>query len=169
MQTHGRDPAEVFREFARFTEGAVLVGHNVTFDLSMVRAHAARLGIALSTDRWDDTLDLSRRFLDLERHDLATVCQHFATDDASIPTVHPSKGFEFVTVIIAQLCVSLCALRNSAFRFIPSSIPHRPGSVSLCDLRVFAVQILLMTGPHEYTKKQIPRLTRSPFSEFSSS
>ena len=134
MQTHGRDPAEVFREFARFTEGAVLVGHNVTFDLSMVRAHAARLGIALSTDRWDDTLDLSRRFLDLERHDLATVCQHFATDDASIPTVHPSKGFEFVTVIIAQLCVSLCALRNSAFRFIPSSNPHRPGSASPCDL-----------------------------------
>ena len=81
LQTHGRDPAEVFREFARFTEGAVLVGHNVTFDLSMVRAHAARLGIALPTDRSDDTLDLSRRFLDLERHDLATVCQHFATRD----------------------------------------------------------------------------------------
>ena len=49
---------------------------------------------------------------------------------ASIPTVHPSKGFEFVTVIIAQLRVSLCALRNSAFRFIPSSKPHRPGSAS---------------------------------------
>jgi DNA helicase-2/ATP-dependent DNA helicase PcrA len=79
LQTHGRDPADVFREFAHFTEGAVLVGHNVAFDLSMVRAHAARLGIVLPTDRWDDTLDLSRRFLDLERHDLATVCQHFAT------------------------------------------------------------------------------------------
>ena len=79
LLTEGRDPAEVFREFARFTEGAVLVGHNVAFDLSMVHAHAARLGIALPTARWDDTLDLSRRFLALERHDLATVCQHFET------------------------------------------------------------------------------------------
>jgi hypothetical protein len=43
LQSHGRDPADVFREFARFTEGAVLVGHNVAFDLSMIRAHAARL------------------------------------------------------------------------------------------------------------------------------
>jgi DNA helicase-2/ATP-dependent DNA helicase PcrA len=79
LQTHGRDPADVFREFARFIEGAVIVGHNVGFDLSMVRAHAARLGIALPIARWDDTLDISRRFLDLERHDLATVCDHFAT------------------------------------------------------------------------------------------
>ena len=29
----------------------------------------------------DEVIDLSRRFLDLERHDLATVCQHFATRD----------------------------------------------------------------------------------------
>ena len=65
---------------------------------------------------------------------LARNLDFLATDDASIPTVHPSKGFEFVTVIIAQLCVSLCALRNSAFRFIPSSNPHRPGSASPCDL-----------------------------------
>ena len=27
----------------------------------------------------DEVIDLSRRFLDLERHDLATVCEHFAT------------------------------------------------------------------------------------------
>jgi DNA helicase-2/ATP-dependent DNA helicase PcrA len=79
LHSHGRDPADVFREFARFTVGALLVGHNVAFDLSMIRAHAARLGIALPDARWDDTLDLSRRFLDLERHDLATVCNHFAT------------------------------------------------------------------------------------------
>lgn len=79
LQTHGRDPAEVFRDFARFAEGAVLVGHNVSFDLSMIRAHAARLGIALPIDRWDDTLDISRRFLDLERHDLTTVCGHLGT------------------------------------------------------------------------------------------
>ena len=35
----------------------------------------------------------------------------------------------------------LRALRLFAFRFIQSSLPHRPGSASLCDLRVFPVQM----------------------------
>lgn len=75
----GRDPAEVFHEFARFAGDAVRVGHNVGFDLAMVRAHAARLGMALPTAGWHDTLDVARRFLNLERHDLATVCAHLGT------------------------------------------------------------------------------------------
>lgn len=79
LHREGRDPAEILREFARFAEGAVLVGHNVGFDLAMVRSHAARLGIDLPMPRWYDTLDLSRRLLHLERHDLATVCDHLAT------------------------------------------------------------------------------------------
>lgn len=69
----GRDATEVIREFASFSAGAVLVGHNVGFDLSMIRAHATRLGVPIQTDLWDDTLDLSRRLLNLERYDLGTV------------------------------------------------------------------------------------------------
>ncbi|MCX6865266.1 MAG: exonuclease domain-containing protein, partial [Verrucomicrobia bacterium] len=84
LRAEGRDPAEVYREFARFAEGAVLVGHNVAFDLSMIRAHAARHGITFATAPWDDTLDLARRFLDLERHDLASVSRHLGTHN------HPS-------------------------------------------------------------------------------
>ncbi len=75
----GRDAAEVFREFASFAEGAVLVGHNVGFDLSMIRAHSARLGVSLPTALWDDTLDLARRLLTLERYDLSTVSDHLET------------------------------------------------------------------------------------------
>ena len=53
-------------------------------------------------------------------------------NDTSIPilTVHPSKGLKSDIVITTHLRVFLCALRNSAFRFIPSSKPHRPGSAS---------------------------------------
>jgi DNA helicase-2/ATP-dependent DNA helicase PcrA len=75
----GRDAAEVFREFACFADGAVLVGHNVGFDLSMIRAHSARLGVPIPTDHWDDTLDLARRLLTLERYDLSTVSNHLET------------------------------------------------------------------------------------------
>lgn len=79
LLAEGRDPTEVLREFGRFAQGAVLVGHNVGFDLAMIRAHAARLGVALPTAIWDDTLDLSRRFLRLERHDLTSVSRHLGT------------------------------------------------------------------------------------------
>jgi DNA helicase-2/ATP-dependent DNA helicase PcrA len=75
----GRDPAEVFREFASFSAGAILVGHNVGFDLSMIRAQAARLGVPILTDIWDDTLDLARRLLSLERYDLGSVSAHLET------------------------------------------------------------------------------------------
>lgn len=75
----GRDPEEVFREFASFSAGAVLVGHNVGFDLSMIRAQAARLGVPILTDIWDDTLDLARRLLSLERYDLGSVSAHLET------------------------------------------------------------------------------------------
>jgi DNA helicase-2/ATP-dependent DNA helicase PcrA len=80
----GRDPTEVLREFGRFADGAVLVGHNVGFDLAMIRAHAARLGVPLPTAAWDDTLDLARRFLRLERHDLTSVSRHLGT--RSVPS-----------------------------------------------------------------------------------
>ncbi len=40
-------------------------------------AHAGRLGITLQTDLWDDTLDIARRFLNLERRDLTSVSRHF--------------------------------------------------------------------------------------------
>ncbi|MCF7675880.1 MAG: UvrD-helicase domain-containing protein [Akkermansiaceae bacterium] len=79
LSKEGREAAEVFREFARFTRGALLVGHNVGFDLSMIRAHSARLGVPLATDLWDDTLDLARRLLTLERYDLSTVSDHLNT------------------------------------------------------------------------------------------
>lgn len=79
LQRDGRDPATVFREFAEFIGDAVLVGHNIRFDLAMVRAHAGRLGVPVRLDPWSDTLEIARRLLALERYDLATVCNHLRT------------------------------------------------------------------------------------------
>lgn len=73
------EPAEVFREFMEFAGDALLVGHNIRFDLAMVAAHAKRLGIRFAPRRWADTLDLSRRLLDLEAYDLGSVCSSLGT------------------------------------------------------------------------------------------
>ena len=92
---------EVFREFSKFSEGAVLVGHNVGFDLSMVRAQAARLGVLVRTDLWNDTFDLSRRLLELERYDLSTVSDHL--DTKSKPSHRALTDARTTTEILIEL------------------------------------------------------------------
>lgn len=76
LQDQGEDPALVFEELRDFISGARVVGHNVRFDLSMLRAHSTRAGRKMEFQSWDDTLEISRRLLDLERYDLATLSRH---------------------------------------------------------------------------------------------
>lgn len=102
LHQQGLDPAEVLREFARFSAGAVLVGHNVGFDLAMIRAHAARLGIPLVTSLWDDTLDLARRLLNLERYDLATVSEYLHT--VNRPSHRALTDARSTSEILLELC-----------------------------------------------------------------
>jgi DNA helicase-2/ATP-dependent DNA helicase PcrA len=91
LRKKGEDPRAVLEEFAAFAQKAHVVGHNVRFDLSMLRAHARRIGLALRFDDWDDTLLLSRRLTQSDRHDLGTLARmhnltprpfHHALDDA---------------------------------------------------------------------------------------
>lgn len=63
LQANGDDPAEVLRDFCSFAEGAVIVGHNVTYDLSILGSHLSRLNLpAFSYPAYYDTLDIFRRF-----------------------------------------------------------------------------------------------------------
>jgi DNA helicase-2/ATP-dependent DNA helicase PcrA len=79
LRRDGGDPAATLAEFREFIAGAHLVGHNVRFDLSMLKGHAARLGIDFQFPEWSDTLDLARRLLALERYDLGSLGAHFGT------------------------------------------------------------------------------------------
>ena len=63
LQANGDDPAEVLQAFCEFAKGAVIVGHNVTYDLSILRSHLSRLDLpAFSYVTYYDTLDIFRRF-----------------------------------------------------------------------------------------------------------
>uniref|UniRef100_B8HW82 DNA 3'-5' helicase n=1 Tax=Cyanothece sp. (strain PCC 7425 / ATCC 29141) TaxID=395961 RepID=B8HW82_CYAP4 len=90
LATHGQPAATVFREFCEFSQGAVLVGHNLGFDIKMVTAHARRVGIEFPSPRWEDTLNLAHRFIQSENYKLATLASslnlsatptHRASDD----------------------------------------------------------------------------------------
>jgi DNA helicase-2/ATP-dependent DNA helicase PcrA len=71
----GRPPAEVFAEFLRFVDGCVLVGHNVSYDVNIVRSQLARLGLSWPHVRAFDTLELTRRFFRLPRYTLSHVAE----------------------------------------------------------------------------------------------
>lgn len=70
LRQHGDEPEDVFSDFRQFITGNLLVGHNVSFDLRVVHEQASRLGIQILFDHWEDTLDISRRFILSERYDL---------------------------------------------------------------------------------------------------
>jgi len=76
LREEGREPDIVFEELRDFVGDARVVGHNVRFDLSMLKAHSGRTGQPIAFSSWDDTLEISRRLLSLERYDLATLCEH---------------------------------------------------------------------------------------------
>lgn len=82
----------VFNEFIEFSKDAVWVGHNVDFDIRMVRSHAKRLGIDIPQPMSADTCDISRRFIkEAKNYKLGTLAKvfgiyienaHDAKDDA---------------------------------------------------------------------------------------
>ncbi|MBQ4416420.1 MAG: PolC-type DNA polymerase III, partial [Butyrivibrio sp.] len=82
---------EVLPRFVAFCEGAVLVGHNVSFDISFINENCARQGIEADFTTVD-TLGLSRMFFPRQaRHTLDAVAKalnvtlgqhHRAVDDA---------------------------------------------------------------------------------------
>src|SRR5262249_51419183 len=65
LAQEGRDPRQVFDEFRSFVEGCVLAGHNVGYDVAIVRSQMRRLGLEWEPPPAFDTLELSRRLLSL--------------------------------------------------------------------------------------------------------
>lgn len=63
LERCGEDPAQLLREFSAFARGAVIAGHNVTYDLSILASELSRLGLPpLDYPAYFDTLDIYRRF-----------------------------------------------------------------------------------------------------------
>jgi len=90
--------AEVLPAFLEFIGESVIVGHNVSFDLSFLNAASVRLGYGKLSNRSTDTLGLARRLVRQETRSLKlsslaahfrspTTPNHRALDDA-VATAH---------------------------------------------------------------------------------
>ncbi len=82
LEAHGQSANEVFQDFLQFIDGALLVGHNVQYDLKIVRSHMNRVGLSFDTlVGYCDTLDIVRRlYPDLKNHKLDTVSEFIGVD-----------------------------------------------------------------------------------------
>ncbi len=80
LDEHGEDARDVFARFAAFVGDAHLVGHNVRFDLDLLRYHSRRIGVEIAERPFDDTLEIARRWVAAERFDLASLAARLELD-----------------------------------------------------------------------------------------
>lgn len=98
LAAHGADPLETLSQFMAFADGALLAGHNVSFDVRMFRANARRLGLNPPSHQCADTLDIARRFLDVDDYSLANLTRYF-----NIPCKPTHRAMDDVNATTALL------------------------------------------------------------------
>lgn len=79
LAAHGEDPKTVLTDFMAFAKGAVIVGHNVGYDVNILGTQLHKQGLPAATfSAVYDTLDMYRRFYPrLENHKLGFLSDHF--------------------------------------------------------------------------------------------
>ncbi|GAB6169898.1 3'-5' exonuclease [Clostridium carnis] len=81
LRENGEEKEKVLREFIEFSKDAVIVGHNVQFDINILTSEASRVKISKPKFKgFYDTLDIYRRFYpNLKNHKLETLSNIFNT------------------------------------------------------------------------------------------
>ena len=79
LQQQGEEPETVLAAFLSFIQGAVLVGHNVSYDIHILKSYLGRLHMAQPQYlTYYDTLDIFRRFHpNLKNHTLEYLGRYF--------------------------------------------------------------------------------------------
>lgn len=81
VASSGIDWEQSLERLESFAAGQTLVAHNARFDRGVYEAASRHLCLPVPAHRWEDTLVLSRRTLDLPDHKLTTVARHLGIED----------------------------------------------------------------------------------------
>lgn len=83
LKQNGEKKEEVLKEFVKFSNGALIVGHNVQYDINILTSELQRLSLGKTNFRgFYDTLDIYRRFYpNLVNHKLQTLSEIFKIEN----------------------------------------------------------------------------------------
>ncbi len=78
LANNGGEPKKVLEEFLNFIEEGIIVGHNVQYDLTILKSQLTRLNMKpYNIKEYYDTLDMARRLLpNLANHKLSTLSEY---------------------------------------------------------------------------------------------
>ena len=114
LHREGKLARDVFSSFFQFASGALLVGHNVGFDITKVTAHSQKVGLSVPSWRWADTWNLAQRFIKADSYSLGNLVSllrlpstpnHQAMDDVRATV-------DLLTVLMPLLIGSAAARRK---------------------------------------------------------
>lgn len=114
LADNGQAGTEVFRHFFDFCGQALLVGHNVGYDIKMVSAHARRLGLTAPVFLFADTWNLASRCVRAEDYRLETLATKLGLQTR--PTHRAQDDVQATVELLAALVPKLrqgVALRRS--------------------------------------------------------
>ena len=118
LAAEGLDPAEAFARLARFVGGRPVAGHNVGFDVAMLRAQAEQLDVELPLEVAFDTLPVARRLVASERYTLGHLVELL---ELPFEATHRALDDVLATVALARHLAELAALEESPRRMLLAS------------------------------------------------
>jgi DNA helicase-2/ATP-dependent DNA helicase PcrA len=83
LEKEGRDSKEILEQLRKFIGSDIVVGHNVNFDLEMIRENGKRNNLKFEFKEFYDTLDLSRRLVESVNYKLNTLAKKFGLETAT--------------------------------------------------------------------------------------
>ncbi len=139
LAEQGEPAGAVFEAFFRFAAGALLVGHNVGFDVKMVQSHAQRAGLTPPPLIWDDTYALARRFVQAGNYRLETLVAELGL---AATASHDAAEDVAATVELLHYLLPLVRAGAAIRRKLVSEIgdKFKPLAMQLAEWRIAATE-----------------------------
>jgi DNA polymerase-3 subunit epsilon len=169
--------AEIADEVTALFDGAILVAHGASWDVSFLEAEMARAGKPMPLPFYIDTLNLSRRTFSLEKHSLDALREHFGLDksrahradsdvaalravwEKCIAVLEPKTARDVWEVRIAQRkareqILAECTEAIASAR--PVTVVYRPRARPQEPMQMVLVEIVVGLDPPRVIGYQLP-------------
>ena len=162
MVCNSRCNCDVVTDFIDFCEDDILIGHNIKFDYSFVKASAVKLGLSFEK-KGIDTLKIARKIhKDLESKSLGSLCDYYHIEN---PAAHRAYYDALSTARLYQNLAHFHEDENPAL-FKPEMLMYKPKKVSPATKRQlsFLQDLIISRGvevsynPDTITKSQASRI-----------